>query len=223
MKQTYLAKMPKLTLSIKDWLFADLKQGIALADQHDLLGDLDISNLKITKPSSKEIYFRCFTTLKKLCFLPLATLIIEMLIEILWFRLMKHRINDYHSMVCGLIPFAGIGYGLLICLISFRLIWKYNLIILAICSNLKYGTQITFIMRSYVKFGIKLFFMIMCLLSSISIFFYYTPIALFSFFPTMLIAYIITSYIFKMEVERAGIQAIFNNVSSILSKTSNVN
>ena len=135
--QTYITKIPKLFINIKHWLFSDLKQSVALIDQYNLFEDLDIRNLKVNKPPSKEIYSKCFKISNKLCLLPTVMLIAEQVVGVAWARLTGYCVGEYPIIACGLIPFAGILYGVLIWLISFIIAWKYNFIMMSLCPNLK--------------------------------------------------------------------------------------
>ena len=205
------------------WLFSDIKQSMEIADQYNLFEDLDITNVKIIKPSSKEIYPKYFAVLKKLCLLPMVIFIVEFVVDVIWIQITGLYIyREYSSIMSGLIPFVGIFYGVLMWLFFSGLAWKYNLIVLAVCPNLKYGEQIAFILRSYAKFWLKIFLAIMIIFSSISIFICHVPVAILSFLPSLFISSIITSIIFNMEQERSGLEVVFNNISLVINKLSRV-
>jgi len=222
MKQTYLAKIPKLALSIKDWLFADLRESIALADQHDLFADLDISNLKINKPSAKQIYPNFIKTLAKIFVLPTIIMTIDCVTCAIWIFITRHDASTITWLPISLfVMLIGIFfYGFVVVLMLSKIIWTYNLLLLAVFPNLKYGNTIAFIMRSYFTFSIKMFSTIIYILSLISTLFYYTPTTSLFFIPMIIIATIIIHSIFQMELERVGLKTVFNNLMLLLNKTS---
>ena len=222
MKQTYLAKIPKLTTSIKDWLFADLKQSIVLADQHDLFGDLNISNLKINKPSANQIYPNVIKTLTKIFFLPTIIMTIDCVTCAIWIFITGHDVSTITWLPLSLfVMLIGIFfYGFVVALMLSKIILTYNLLLLAVFPNLKYGNTIAFIMRSYFMFSIKIFSTIIYILSLISTLLYYTPTTSLFFIPIIIITTIVIHSIFQMELERVGLKTVFNNLVLLLNKTS---
>ena len=222
MKPTYLTKIPKLATSIKDWLFADLKQSIALADQHDLFGDLNISNLKITKPPTNQIYPNFIKTLAKIFLLPTIIMAIDCVTCAIWIFITGHDVSTITWLPLSLfVMLIGIFfYGFVVALMLSKIIWTYNLLLLAVFPNLKYGNTIAFIMRSYFMFSIKIFSTIIYILSLISTLFYYTPTTSLFFIPIIIITTIVIHSIFQMELERVGLKTVFNNLVLLLNKTS---
>ena len=230
MKQTYLAKMLKLALSIKDWLFTDLKQSISLADQHDLFEDIDFKNLNADRPKARLFYGSYFKTLTKLCLIPGLVILADLLFLLFWGIIVRfcsgksplffgsvlfEEIGDF-IVLWLFVGFIGVMYFGLMYIILNRYVWRFTLLKHIFCPQLKYGSNIVKIIKHLTVFGIKIFLSISAFSSLIGAILYHRPITIYCCLPAIIISFAITSWLFNAELQRVGIKPLFVKFSGLL-------
>ena len=230
MMQTYIAQIPKLATSIKSWLFTDLKQSIALADQHDLFDDIDFKNLHANHPKASLFYGSYFKTLTKLCLIPGLVILADLLLVLFWGMIVRlcsaksplffgsvlfEEMSDFIVLWLFVGFIVVIYFGLMYIILN-RYVWRFTLLKHIFCPQLKYGSNIVKIIKHLTVFGIKIFLSISAFSSLIGAILYHRPITIYCCLPAIIMSFTITNWLFNAELQRVGIKPLFVKFSGLL-------